>query len=185
MKNFTKACITGFLIIFSLSACTTNNSEIDSSKISNEKLSQRITELNEQIFTLQEQVNSLTDRVNKPEIIVPIVYDDELLYINDLMPLVMSIPSDIDLPIKVYRYYSTILIYFENEDVKQFIESYNLTPRIIVKENNNNPDFNDKKNIVKIVDEDWVIIKNMSIETSLDEQTNLEIQAMLKNIKFY
>lgn len=185
MKNFTKACITGFLIIFSLSACTTNNSEIDSSKISNEKLSQRITELNEQIFTLQEQVNSLTDRVNKPEIIVPIVYDDELLYINDLMPLVMSIPSDIDLPIKVYRYYSTILIYFENEDVKQFIESYNLTPRIIVKENNNNPDFNDKKSIVKIVDEDWVIIKNMSIETSLDEQTNLEIQAMLKNIKFY
>jgi len=97
----------------------------------------------------------------------------------------MSIPSDIDLPIKVYRYYSTILIYFENEDVKQFIESYNLTPRIIVKENNNNPDLNDEKNIVKIVDEDWVIIKNMSIETSLDEQTNLEIQAMLKNIKFY
>ncbi len=185
MKNFTNACITGFLIIFSLSACTTNNSEIDSSKISNEKLSQRITELNEQIFTLQEQVNSLTDRVNKPEIIIPIVYDDELLYINDLMPLVMSIPSDIDLPIKVYRYYSTILIYFENEDVKQFIESYNLTPRIIVKENNNNPDLNDEKNIVKIVDEDWVIIKNMSIETSLDEQTNLEIQAMLKNIKFY
>jgi len=54
-----------------------------------------------------------------------------------------------------------------------------------VKENNNNPDLNDEKNIVKIVDEDWVIIKNMSIETSLDEQTNLEIQAMLKNIKFY
>ncbi len=185
MGKIIRVCSIGFMIIFYLSACTTNNSKIDSSKISNENLSQRITELNEQIFTLQEQVNSLTDRVNKPEIIVPIVYDDELLYINDLMPLVMSIPSDIDLPIKVYRYYSTILIYFENEDVKQFIESYNLTPSIIVKENNNNPDLNDKKNIVKIVDEDWVIIKNMSIETSLDEQTNQKIKEMLESIKFY
>lgn len=185
MGKIIKAFSIGFMIIFYLSACTTNSSEPDSSETSSEQLSLRIVELNEKIVTLQEQVNSLTDRVNKPEIIVPIVYNDELLYINDLMPLVMSIPSDIDLPIKVYRYYSTILIYFENEDVKQFIESYNLTPSIIVKENNNNPDLNDKKNIVKIVDEDLVIIKNMSIETSLDEQTNLEIQAMLKNIKFY
>ena len=52
-------------------------------------------------------------------------------------------------------------------------------------DNNDNPDYYDKKDIVKVIDENWVIIKNISIETSLDEQTNQKIKEMLENIKFY
>ena len=39
--------------------------------------------------------------------------------------------------------------------------------------------------MLKVIDENWVIIKNISIETSLDEQTNQKIKEMLENIKFY
>ena len=78
-------------------------------------------------------------------------------------------------------------LFFEEEDIKEFIQGYALVPRLIVKDNKLDPDpeFYDKKQIVKEVDEDWVIIKNIRIETSIDEQTNQKINEMLEKIKFY
>jgi len=185
MGKIIKALSIGFIIIFYLSACTTNSSELDSNETSSEQLSLRIVELNDMIVTLQEQTNSLIDRVNKPEIINPINFDGEQLYVNNMLPLAILIPNDFDLPIVVYKYDTSIVIFFENENIVQFIEGYTIVPNIIVKDNNDNPDYYDKKDIVKNIDENWVIIKNISIETSLDEQTNQNIKEMLENIKFY
>lgn len=185
MGKIIKALSIGFIIIFYLSACATNSSELDSNETSSEQLSLRIVELNDMIVTLQEQTNSLIDRVNKPEIINPINFDGEQLYVNNMLPLAILIPNDFDLPIVVYKYDTSIVIFFENENIVQFIEGYTIVPSIIVKDNNDNPDYYDKKDIVKNIDENWVIIKNISIENSLDEQTNQKIKEMLENIKFY
>lgn len=183
-KNI-KVFLIGFIIISYLSACAANSSGSDSNEMSNEQLSLRIAELNDMTITLQEQTNSLIDRINEPEIINPINFDGEQLYVNNMMPLAILIPNDFDLPIVVYKYDTSIVIFFENENIVQFIEGYTIVPSIIVKDNNDNPDYYDKKDIVKNVDENWVIIKNISIETSLDEQTNQKIKEMLENIKFY
>ena len=185
MGKIIRSILVVFMIIFYLSACTTKSSKPDSNETSNEQLSLRIVELNDMIITLQEQTNSLIDRINEPEITNPINFNGEHLYVNNMMPLTILIPNDFDLPIVVYKYDTSIVIYFENENIIQFIEGYTIVPSIIVRDNNDNPDYYDKKDIVKAIDENWVIIKNISIENSLDEQTNQKIKEMLENIKFY
>lgn len=187
MDKIARSVLVGFIIIFYLNACTTKRSELNLNEMSVERLSLRITELNDKLVALQEQTNDLIEKVDKYEIINPIDIDGQQLYVNNLLPLAIRVSNDYDLPIVVYKYGPSVELFFEEEDIKEFIQGYALVPRLIVKDNKLDPDpeFYDKKQIVKEVDEDWVIIKNIRIETSIDEQTNQKINEMLEKIKFY
>lgn len=187
MGKIARSVLVGLIIIFYLNACTTKRSELNPNETSVERLSLRITELNDKLVALQEQTNDLIEKVDKYEIINPIDIDGQQLYVNNLLPLAIRVSNDYDLPIVVYKYGPSVELFFEEEDIKEFIQGYALVPRLIVKDNKLDPDpeFYDKKQIVKEVDEDWVIIKNIRIETSIDEQTNQKINEMLEKIKFY
>lgn len=173
------------IAIITLSACTSNNVKVESIETTSEKLSLRIEELNEKIVSLDEQVLSLTNQLNMPEVIHPIDYDERLLYVNSLMPFAVSIVNKENLPLVVYEEDSTLLIYYVTDEVTQFIEAYSIKPSILIKENNVDPDYYDKKQVVKIIDNDWVIVRIISIETSLDQITNDKIHVMLDDVKFY
>ena len=187
MGKIARSVLVGFMIIFCLGACTTKSSEPNPNETSVEQLSLRIKELNDKVLALQEQTNALIEKVDKYEIVNPIDIDGQQLYVNNLLPLAILVSNDHDLPIFVYKYGPSVSIYYEDEDIKEFIQGYALVPSLIVKDNKIDPDpeFYDKKQIVKEVDEDWVIIKNIRIETSIDEQTNQKINEMLDKIKFY
>lgn len=187
MGKITRSILVGLMMILYLSACTTKGSELNPNETSVEQLSLRIKELNDRVLALQEQTNDLIEKVDKYEIINPIDIDGQQLYVNNLLPLAIRVSNDYDLPIFVYKYGPSVSIYYEDEDIKEFIQGYTLVPSLIVKDNKLDPDpeFYDKKQIVKEVDEDWVIIKNIRIETSIDEQTNQKINEMLDKIKFY
>ena len=187
MGKITRIVLVGLMMIFYLSACTTKGSELNPNETSVEQLSLRIKELNDRVLALQEQTNALIEKVDKYEIVNPIDIDGQQLYVNNLLPLAILVSNDHDLPIFVYKYGPSVSIYYEDEDIKEFIQGYALVPSLIVKDNKLDPDpeFYDKKQIVKEVDEDWVIIKNIRIETSIDEQTNQKINEMLDKIKFY
>ena len=187
MGKITRSVLVGLMMIFYLSACTTKGSELNPNETSVEQLSLRIKELNDRVLALQEQTNALIEKVDKYEIVNPIDIDGQQLYVNNLLPLAILASNDHDLPIFVYKYGPSVSIYYEDEDIKEFIQGYALVPSLIVKDNNLDPDheFYDKKQSVKEVDEDWMIIKNIRIETSIDEQTNQKINEMLEKIKFY
>lgn len=182
MKNYRVVFI---LSIFVLSACASNNVKVESNETTTEQLSLRIEELNEKIVSLDEQVLSLSNQLNMPEEIHPIDYNERLLYVNSLMPFAVSIDNKDNLPLVVYGENGTLLIYYVTDEVTQFIEAYSIKPSILIKENNVNPEYYDKRQIVKIIDNDWAIVRIISIETSLDQTTNDKIYAILEDIKFY
>lgn len=173
------------LIIITLSACTLDNAEVESSEITTEQLSLRITELNEKITVLEEQVNSLTETVNQPDIIYPIMFEDRMLYVNGAMTFAFSINNDDNLPLKAYSQNGIISLFYETEEVTQFIDGYSLIPMIMVRDNNDHPDYYDTGHIVKRINEEWVVVRIPSIDTSLDDATNKKIRTMLESIKYY
>lgn len=187
MDKIVRSVLIGLLIIFSLSACTVKSSVKDPNEVSSEQLSLRITELNDELLILQEQMNAIIEEVYSNEVIRPIDMDGQQLYVNSLLPLAILVSNDYDLPIVVYKNGTSVSIHYEEKDIKEFIQGYALVPRILVLENKEDPDpeFYDKKDVVKILDENWVIIKSIRIETSIDEQTNQKINEMLDKIKFY
>lgn len=182
MKKFG---IVGLLSLLVLSACSTRNDKNDSNEITTEQLSLRIGELNEKIESQDEQILVLTEQLNMPNEIYPINIDERLLYVNSLMPFAVSIDNKNDLPLVVYGENGALLIYYITDEVTQFVEAYSIKPSILIMDNNLNPEYYDKKNIVKLIDKDWAVVKIISIETSLDQATNIKIQAMLDDIKFY
>ena len=177
MKKLQNLYILGFILILSLSACS-NTSDFDNQQKTIEQLSSKIDELSQTVSSLQEQLHA-------PEEILPDIYDGEQLYVNSIMPFAISLVNPDELPIKVYGYDSSIVIYYEDEDITQFIEGYGIVPRILIKENSTSPEYFDAKSIVRIIDNNWAIVRIISIETSLDGETNIKIRAMLDGIKFY
>jgi len=173
------------LIIITLSACTLDNTKVESSEITTEQLSLRITELNEKITILEEQVNTLTETVNQPDIVYPIMVEEDLLYVNTAMPFAFTINNADKLPLKSYSLNGSISLFYETEDVTQFIDGYTLVPSILVRDNNDHPDFYDTRQIVKRINEEWFVVRIPSIETSLDDAINQKIQTMLESIKYY
>ena len=172
-------------IILMLSACSLNNSGEESIKITSEQLSLRITELSDRITVLEEQVNTLTETVNHPDIVYPIMFEDRLLYINSAMPFAFSINNDDRLPLKAYSLNGSISLFYETEEVIQFIDGYTLVPSILVRDNNDHPDYYNTNQIVKRINDEWVIVRIPSIDTSLDDATNQKIRIMLEDIKYY
>lgn len=173
------------IIVICLSACSLNNSNVKSNEITSEQLSLRITELNEKISILEEQVNTLTETVNQPDIVYPIMVEEDLLYVNAAMPFAFTINNVDKLPLKSFSQNGSISLFYETEDIIQFIDGYTLVPSILVRENNDHPDFYDTRQIVKRINEEWVVVRIPSIETSLDDATNQKIRVMLDDIKYY
>jgi len=172
-------------IVISLSACSLNNTDVESSEITSEQLSLRITELGERITVLEEQVNTLTETANQPDIVYPIMFEDRLLYVNAAMPFAFSINNDDRLPLKAYSLNGSISLFYETEEVIQFIDGYTLVPSILVRDNNDHPDYYNTNQIVKRINDKWVIVRIPSIDTSLDDATNQKIRIMLEDIKYY
>ncbi len=167
----------GIISLLNLSACS-NTSDVDNQAITIQKLSSEIEELNEAVSSLQEQLYA-------PNIIFPIDYNGEQLYVNSRMPFAISLVNSEELPIRVYGYDNSIVVFYENDNINQFLESYVIVPRIIIKENNDNPEYFDSNSIIRFLDDNWAIVRNISIETSLDVETNQKIRTMLENIRFY
>lgn len=176
------------VIMFSLiilSACTFDVQKTDASGFSAEELSFRIENLKEKITMLEEQVRTLTEVVEHPKQIFPVEMDNRLLYVNPSIQFAISIDNKDDLPLVVYGKEGSLSIYYITSDVTQFIEAYTIVPSVFTKENNVDPEFYDKKQIIKMLDENWVIVRIISIESSLDQTMNHKINDMLADIKFY
>lgn len=176
--------ISEFILLLSLSACS-DTSNFDNQQRTIEQLSSEIEELSETVSSLQEQFNALQNKTNSPNVIYPTNYEDTLLYVNSAMPLAISLVNADDLPIKVYGYDGRIEIFYEDENTIQFLEGYGIVPRILIFDNNENPEYHNTKSIVKVIDDNWAIVEIISIETSLDGPTNQKIRTMLDSIKFY
>lgn len=112
MDKIARSVLVGFIIIFYLNACTTKRSELNPNETSVERLSLRITELNDKLVDLQEQTNDLIEKVDKYEIINPIDIDGQQLYVNNLLPLAIRVSNDYDLPIVVYKYGPSLELVF-------------------------------------------------------------------------
>lgn len=185
MKNLLIRYFFLLFIVLTLNACTSENSEVSLINGKIEDISLKIIKLENEIVVLKDEINLLKDINNKLEIVNPIEYENNYLYINILMPLVISLPISNDIPILIYKMDATLFLYFENDETSQYIEGYTLVPTLLVKDQPDSAEYYYSKDIVKTINNDWVIVKVKSIETSLDEETNKKISKILDIIKFY
>jgi hypothetical protein len=104
---------------------------------------------------------------------------------NSRMPFGISLINDSNLELIVYAYDTHLTIYYSDDNVSEFIVGYSLVSRLMGKEISVDPEFFNNKDIVKEIDENFVVIKVISISTDLDEETSNKVKEMLDTIKYY
>ena len=170
------------LIVLSLSACANEESKNDQAY---DQLKDLIENQNKQIEDLKIQIEDLKQSVNQGELIHPYNQNNQDYFMNTQMPFGISLINESDLPIHVYAYNSSLSIYYENEVVNEHLLGFKIVPKDLVKENNINPDSFDTKDVVKVIDENFVVVKVISLGTDLDEDTYNKVKVMLDSIEYY
>jgi hypothetical protein len=140
---------------------------------------------NEKIEELKIEIENLRVNENEGEVINPFKLDDRTLYMNSRMPFGISLINDSNLKIIVYAYDTHLTIYYSDDNVSEFIVGYSLVSKLMGKEISEDPEFFNNKDIVKEIDENFVVIKVISISTDLDEETSNKVKEMLDTIKYY
>lgn len=171
-------------ILIIIGGCSKTN-DLESTKfITKDEYFKTVESIKNDIELLKSEISQISDDKNS-YLINPIVLNDELLYINSSIPFAFTLTSESDLKLEVYFNDNGISIYYRSGDVFQFVESYQMVPTLLVKDQPDSAEYYYSKDIVKTINNDWVIVKVKSIETSLDEETNKKISKILDIIKFY
>lgn len=169
------------LIVLSLSACV---KEETSNELTNNQIKVLIDNQNKQIEDLKIEIEDLRQSLNEGELIQPFNLDNRHYYSNSRMPFGISLLNESNLPFVVYAYDTHLVIYY-GENMNEFIEGYSIVPSFMGKENNDDPEFFDLKDIVKKIDDTYVVVRTIRLGTDLDEETNKKVEEVLKSIKFY
>lgn len=169
------------LSIFSLLGCTTQ----DTNKLTDEQINVLIENQNKQIELLKLEIEDLRQSLNQGELIQPFKHEDRLLYMNSRIPFGISIINQSNLPIKAYSYDTHLVLYYEDEDINEFLIGYSVVSKLMGKEFSEDPEYFNNSDIVKEIDDHFVIVKSIRIATDLDEETNKKIEVLLGSINYY
>lgn len=169
------------ILFFSLIGCTPN----ETNKLTDAQINVLIENQNKQIKTLKLELEELRQSLDQGELIQPFKLEDRLLYMNSRIPFGISLINETNLPIKVYAYDTHLVLYYEDEEVNEFIIGYSVVSKLMGKELSEDPEYFNYSDIVKEIDENFVVIKNISIATDLDEETSNKVKTMLDSIKYY
>lgn len=173
------------LVLFNLIACTSNDTSEIEDGLTDSQIKALIDSQNEKIEELKIEIENLRQEKNEGEVINPFKLDNRTLYMNSRMPFGISLINDSNLELIVYAYDTHLTIYYSDDNVSEFIVGYSLVSRLMGKELSEDPEFFNNKDIVKEIDENFVVIKVISISTDLDEETLNKVKEMLDTIKYY
>lgn len=170
------------LIVLSLSACA---KEVSNNEVVYNELKILIDKQNNQIENLKVEIEELKQSLNEGELIQPFIQENRLLYMNSRIPFGVSLINDSKLPIKVYAYDTHLDIYYEDNEMSEYLIGYSLVSKLMGKDFNDNPDYFDNSDIVKVIDENFVVVKVISLGTDLDEETRDKVRMMLDSLEYY
>ncbi|NTW91424.1 MAG: hypothetical protein HGA35_05820 [Erysipelotrichaceae bacterium] len=169
------------ILFFSLVGCTPQ----ETNKLTDAQINVLIENQNKQIETLKLELEELRQSLDQGELIQPFTHEDRLLYMNSRIPFGISLINETNLPIKVYAYDTHLVIYYENNDMSEYLIGYSVVSKLMGKEFSEDPEYFNNSDIVKEIDDHFVVIKNISIATDLDEETINKVKIMLDSIKYY
>jgi hypothetical protein len=175
-----------FIFIITLTGCADSKQIDDNNYISKSEYLDMIETLNNKIENLESEIAYLKDNSNNNQLvdINPNELGEKLIYIDSDMQFAIIIPKIDDLPLSVKGNGEGLALYYIAEDGNQFICGFTKIPKVILGTWYFST-FYDENDIVKEINADWVIVKTISIETSLDEETNTKINDFLKQIIYY
>ena len=169
------------ILFFSLVGCTPK----ETNKLTDAQINVLIENQNKQIETLKLELEELRQSLDQGELIQPFKHEDRLLYMNSRIPFGISLINETNLPIKVYAYDTHLVIYYENNEMSEYLIGYSVVSKLMGKEISEDPEYFNNSDIVKEIDDHFVVIKNISIATDLDEETSNKVKIMLDSIKYY
>jgi len=169
------------VLLFSLLGCTRQ----ETNKLTDAQINVLIENQNKQIEALKLEIEELRQSLNQGELIQPFKHEDRLLYMNSRIPFGISLINQSNLPIKVYSYDTHLIFYYEDDKINEFIIGYSVVSNLMGKELSEDPEYFNNSDIVKEIDNHFVVVKSIRIATDLDEDTNKKIDVMLNSIRYY
>ena len=174
------------LVLMLLVGCSTSNNTDDANSTSYEELTLRIKQLGDEISELREENTLLHEKLQSIQNneIAPVELQDQILYENSLMPFAILVPKESGLDLVVYARFGSLSINVSVNNEIHFIQGYELISKAQITETPIEHGYS-LHDIVKTLNDQWVVVRNSRIENSLDEQTNQKVEAFLKDIQIY
>ena len=174
------------LVLMLLVGCAASSNTDDTNTASYESLTLRIKQLGDEINELREENTLLHEKLQSIQNneIAPVELQDQILYENSLMPFAILVPKESGLDLVVYARLGSLSINVSVNNEIHFIQGYALISKVQITETPIEHGYS-PNDIVKILNDQWVVVRNSRIENSLDEQTNQKVEAFLKDIEIY
>lgn len=174
------------LVLIMLVGCSASNNTDDVNTTSYEELTLRIKQLGDEISELREENTLLYEKIQtiQNNEIAPLELNNQILYENPLMPFAILVPKESGLDLVVYARTGSLSINVSINNEIHFIQGYALVSKAQISDTPSEHGYA-PSDIVKTVNDQWVIVRNIRIENSLDEQTNQKVEAFLKEIAIY
>ena len=174
------------LVLMLLVGCSTPKSTDDTNTASYESLTLRIKQLGDEVNELREENTLLHEKLQaiQNNVIAPVELQDQILYENSLMQFAILVPKESGLDLVVYARAGSLSINVSVNNEIHFIQGYAHISKAQISETpiEHGCSPND---IVKALNDQWVVVRNSRIENSLDEETNQKVEAFLKDIEIY
>ena len=100
------------------------------------------------------------------------------------MQFAILVPKESGLDLVVYARAGSLSINVSVKNEIQFIQGYALISKAQISETPIEHGYS-PNDIVKALNDQWVVVRNSRIENSLDEETNQKVEAFLKDIEIY
>lgn len=174
------------LVLMLLVGCSTPKSTDDTNTASYESLTLRIKQLGDEVNELREENTLLHEKLQSIQNneIAPVELQDQILYENSLMPFAILVPKESGLDLVVYARAGSLSINVSVNNEIHFIQGYALISKVQISETPIEHGYS-PNDIVKTLNDQWVVVRNSRIENSLDEETNQKVEAFLKDIEIY
>ena len=174
------------LVLMLLVGCSTPKSTDDTNTASYESLTLRIKQLGDEVNELREENTLLHEKLQSIQNneIAPVELQDQILYENPLMPFAILVPKESGLDLVVYARAGSLSINVSVNNEIHFIQGYALISKVQISETPIEHGYS-PNDIVKTLNDQWVVVRNSRIENSLDEETNQKVEAFLKDIEIY
>lgn len=174
------------LVLMLLVGCAASSNTDDTNTASYESLTLRIKQLGDEINELREENTLLHEKLQSIQNneIAPVELQDQILYENSLMPFAILVPKESGLDLVVYARLGSLSINVSVNNEIHFIQGYALISKVQITETPIEHGYS-PNDIVKILNDQWVVVRNSRIENSLDEETNQKVEAFLKDIQIY
>lgn len=174
------------LVLMLLVGCAASSNTDDTNTASYESLTLRIKQLGDEINELREENTLLHEKLQSIQNneIAPVELQDQILYENSLMPFAILVPKESGLDLVVYARFGSLSINVSVNNEIHFIQGYELISKVQITETPIEHGYS-PSDIVKTLNDQWVVVRNSRIENSLDEQTNQKVEAFLKDIQIY